>query len=39
LRILMPIPVRAHFNLLLTRPSVRRVMATEELVLSEFLPG
>ena len=39
LQISMPAAVRAHFELLMTRPSVQRALATEELNLAEFLPG
>ena len=38
LQISMPASIRAHFELLIARPSVQRTIAREELSLTEFLP-
>jgi glutathione S-transferase len=39
LRIAMPVAVRSHFDRMLKRPAVQKVLAREELNLADFLPG
>ena len=38
LRIAMPTAVRSHFDMMMNRPSVQKVLAREELKLADFLP-
>ena len=39
LQIPMPDAVRAHFALMLTRPSVQRALAREEIDLADYIPA